>query len=82
MDNVFLLQHVYESRCDNMIIEKIKIIGIYSSEKKAKKTIEEYIKKPGFNNYDRDCFEISEYLLDENNWIDGFINTDEVDDNI
>lgn len=71
--NVYLLQHSYEIG----EFEEIKTIGIYSSEEKAKIVMEQYKILPGFNRYPFDSFNIDKYLIDEDNWKEGFITWDE-----
>ncbi|MNK75980.1 hypothetical protein D3C87_955350 [compost metagenome] len=73
MNYVYLLQHSYEIG----EFEETKIIGIYSSKEKAKNIINIYKKLPGFNNYPKDCFHISKYQIDKDNWEEGFITWDE-----
>ena len=67
MKSVFLLQHSYE--VDG--VDEVKIIGIYSSKKKAEKVIEKYKVLPGFNKY-MDSFHIDEYPVDTDHWNEGF----------
>lgn len=68
MTSVFLLTHSYEIDDE----ETVKIIGIYSSKEKAENTIEKYKNLPGFKDYP-DSFCISEYEIDEDNWVEGFM---------
>ena len=70
MGKVYLLQHVYE--VDK--IDEVKLIGIFSTEEKSQKIIEELIKKNGFKDLSIDCFVISEIEIDKHSWQDGFIN--------
>lgn len=71
MKSVFLLQHSYEQgEC-----EETKIIGIYSTRKKAEETIEKFKGVTGFKDYP-DSFYIDEYELDEDNWVEGFVTMD------
>ena len=78
MEEVYILQHSY----DIGNFEEIKIIGIYSTLEKAEETINRYKNKKGFNNYPIDCFSIDKYKLDEDNWIEGFSNWDEVSEDV
>jgi hypothetical protein len=71
--NVYLLQHSYEIG----EFEETKIIGIYSSEEIANKVIDEYKTLPGFNECPLDCFTIDKYLIDNNNWEEGYIKWEE-----
>ena len=69
MKYVFILQHSYElDDCEN-----VKMIGAYSSEKNALDAIQRLKTKPGFADYPEDCFVIDKYLVDEDNWTDGFV---------
>ncbi|MDT8716222.1 hypothetical protein IAI10_06100 [Clostridium sp. 19966] len=72
MKRVFLLQHAYELNG----IDEEKIIGIYSTEQKAKAVIEEHKKLTGFKDYPKG-FCIDEYELDKNFWEEGFIHCDD-----
>jgi hypothetical protein len=74
MTEVFLLLHTH---IDESLEggEQIKIIGVYSSELNAEKTLRNYVSKPGFNKQP-DNFEIVSYKLDRDGWVDGFFTTD------
>jgi hypothetical protein len=65
---VYLLQHSYVLN----EADETKIIGIYSSREKAEMIVEYYKVKPGFSEH-KDDFFIDEYIVDENNWEDGFV---------
>lgn len=67
MKSVYLLQHSYFWND----VEETKIIGVYSSRENAEKVVECYKFLPGFSDY-KDEFVIDEYIVDENNWEDGF----------
>jgi hypothetical protein len=67
MKSVFVLEHSYE---DNQH-EDTKMIGVYSSQEKAKETIKKFKKLPGFKEYPNG-FNIDEYEIDEDNWTEGF----------
>ena len=71
MKSVFLLQHSYE--LDG--IDETKIIGIYSSNKKAEDVIEQYKLLAGFNKH-INSFHIDEYPVDSNHWSEGFYSVD------
>lgn len=74
MGKVYLLEHSYEYELvDDVMVEQIKTIGIYSSKEKAEQARERYKTKKGFNRFPIDCFYISEYELDEDHWTDGFV---------
>jgi hypothetical protein len=67
MKSVFLLEHKYKI---NNYYES-KLIGVFSTQKKAEETIIKYQKLPGFKDYP-DSFNIEEYYLDECHWVKGF----------
>lgn len=56
--------------------KNIKVIGIYSSYKKAKKVVKKYKKKQGFNRFPEECFSIDRYELNKNHWKEGFVTYD------
>lgn len=65
--DVFLLEHVNPENDDNT-----KIIGIYSTRKKAKAVILSLQKQPGFKKHP-EGFEICPYRLDLTSWTEGFV---------
>lgn len=67
MKTVFVLEHSYEDESH----EDIKLIGVYSSEERARATIEQLRGKPGFRKYP-DSFHVSAYPLDHDHWTEGF----------
>ena len=71
MKEVFILWHThFDDRLENG--EDIKVIGVYSSVKKAEEALDRTSKLEGFKN-NLDGFEISVYKLDSDNWTSGFI---------
>lgn len=67
MNTVFILQHSYELEgCD-----ETKFIGAYSTKEQAELAINRLKDQNGFK-YRPDAFEISEYVLDQDNWTEGF----------
>ena len=71
MKEVFILWHThFDDRLENA--EDIKVIGVYSSVKKAEEALDRTSKLEGFKN-NLDGFEISVYKLDSDNWTSGFI---------
>lgn len=48
------------------------MLGVYSSEVKAKRAIVRLMKVPGFNRYP-DGFYVDRYELDQSNWAEGFV---------
>jgi len=69
LKKVFILQHVHEFEDG---YEDIKLLGVFSSESKAKEMIEKYKKMPGFRNYP-DGFSVDMYILDKAEWTEGFV---------
>ena len=67
MKTVFILQHSYE--LDNY--DETKLIGVYSTKEQAELAINRLKEMNGFKYYP-DAFEISEYELDKDHWIEGF----------
>jgi hypothetical protein len=66
---VFVLQHVHElsDGC-----EDVKLLGIYSTEKAAKKVMAALAKRPGFS----ECpegFHVEGFKLGATEWVDGFV---------
>ena len=48
------------------------MIGIYSTEEKARDAIQSHKDLEGFKDLPLECFEIHEYELDRSSWNDGF----------
>ncbi len=65
---LYLLWHTYEKESG---CEDIKLIGIYSSEERAKEALEKVRVQPGFRDYP-DGFEIYEDELNMTDWREGF----------
>jgi len=60
MNTVFVLEHSYE--LSETGEQKTKLIGVYSSRKKAEKAKERLVLQPGFKDFP-DYFNIDEYVL-------------------
>lgn len=74
----YLLYHIYEYGDENEH-EELKILGIYSSEAKAKAAIQYYKNLSGFSKYPLSCFVIDSYRVDANaGWRGGFCSTDDI----
>jgi hypothetical protein len=67
--SVYLLQHVAREGTDD---EDVKVLGIYSSPRKAEIAIEKFKQLPGFDRYP-DSFHIDKYELDKLEWSEGFV---------
>jgi hypothetical protein len=52
--------------------ETIKLIGIYSSRKKAVDAVTKYQQRPGFSEHPFG-FSIDEYQIDQDYWEEGYI---------
>lgn len=73
---VYLLIHTYEF-CDSI---ETKFLGIYSTRKKAEEAKARYYPLEGFNKYPENCFYISPFSLDNDQWSGGFVSSDELYD--
>ena len=73
MDEVFIVEHVYEK--DE--IEEVKFIGAFSTIHLAEDAIKFLLSKPGFKDYPLECFKIEKTKLDEFEWKEGFISWEE-----
>ena len=69
---VYILQHSYALNDD---CDETKLIGVYSSEEKAKEVVEDLKMQKGFRDYPDD-FYIDAYELNEKGWAEGFITVD------
>lgn len=69
MRTVFLLQHVHDI---TDMIDDVKIIGVYSSEKLALAAQERAMQLPGFRDTPKG-FHVDAYVVDEDNWVEGFV---------
>lgn len=69
MKYVYVVQHSYEVD----VYDEIKFIGVYSSEENAKSAVNRLKNKEGFSSFPENCFYINKYLIDEDNWTEGFI---------
>ena len=67
--SVYLLQHVAREDTDD---EDIKVLGIYSTLKKAEIAVEKFKQLPGFDRYP-DSFHIGKHELDKLEWSEGFV---------
>jgi hypothetical protein len=66
---VFVVHHEYQRDDDQ---DETKLIGIYSSEAKAKLAIERLRVLPGFSEWP-DGFSVDCYPIDADHWIEGLI---------
>ena len=70
--DVFLLWHCYELTDGDGPRDEEKLIGVFSSEAKAKDAIEQLKGREGFRDYPVSCFEIHRGKMDRPGWADGF----------
>jgi len=68
MKTLFVVYHVHNTNVES---DTIKLIGIYSSEKKAMDAVTRYRQKPGFKEYPLG-FSIDKYHIDQDYWEEGF----------
>jgi len=88
MDRVYLLQHSHSPTPDN---EQVKVVGVYRSREEAVAAVARLRDKPGFRNHPRvvdtdvgssdEGFHISDMVLGQDAWMDGFITAAEAMDN-
>jgi hypothetical protein len=85
---VFLLRHVrhqpdvdgsvWHFDADGRLVhdeeegDDLKILGVYSTEQRALDRIDRARRLPGFAE-EPDCFMIDRYVVDQDQWADGFI---------
>jgi len=80
MKSAFIIQHMHLLSSGE---PDIKFVGVYSSRGVAEKAVSRLASKPGFSEcpqvFDHatsdtdEGFHIDEYMIDEDNWSDGFI---------
>ena len=70
--DVFLLWHTHELTDGFGAHEEVKLIGVFSSEAKAREAMELLKDKEGFRDYPPQCFLIDRTKLDRPGWTDGF----------
>ena len=75
---VYVLWHVYEQSDDFGEHDEEKLIGIYSTEEKARDAIQSHKDLEGFKDLPLECFEIHEYELDRSSWDDEMVKQIEV----
>ncbi len=83
MKSVFVLQHLHFLADGE---ESVCMIGVYSSLSSAKEAVKRLNTKSGFSDFpeiidpsltdQEEGFYIDEYIIDEDNWKEGFIRTD------
>ncbi len=67
MATVHLLWHIREVSGE----DDEKLIGVYSMKEGATAAVERLRQKPGFKDFP-DCFQIFEYVVDQDGWSEGF----------
>ena len=69
---IYHLEHCYRYGKDNEHAER-KMIGMYSTRERAEEAADRYLPLPGFRDYPRKCFQISEFVVDRDTaWTEGF----------
>ena len=68
MNTVYFVQH---ENIEDDYIEEPRVIGVYTSEKSAQEAIERAKKLSGFNEFP-EGFQITKYILDNDQWNFGF----------
>jgi hypothetical protein len=69
LNAVFVVHHEYQHYDDR---DETKLIGVYSTEAKAKLAIERLRVLPGFSEYP-DGFSVDCYPIDADHWIEGLV---------
>ena len=69
---VFLLWHVYEREEASGLRDEEKLIGVFSTEERARETIDRLKGREGFRDFPVSCFEIHKMQVDRAGWTDGF----------
>ncbi len=72
LTDVFLLWHTHDLTDNCGTHEEVKLIGVFSSEKKASEAMEQSKDKEGFRDFPASCFEIAGMKVDQSSWADGF----------
>lgn len=70
--DIFLLWHTHDLTDDYGTHEEVKLIGVFSSEAKAKEIIEQLKDREGFRDFPQSCFQIDKSKMDRPGWVDGF----------
>ena len=69
---VYYLEHRYRYGKDDEHVEG-KRIGMYSTRELAEEAADRYLPLPGFRDYPRERFQISEFVVDRDMaWTEGF----------
>jgi hypothetical protein len=66
---VYIVHHVRKTSAEE---EDVKLIGVYSTELHARRAVNRLKSASGFRSYP-DGFTVSPYVLDEDNWTEGFV---------
>lgn len=73
---VFVLHHVHKLSAED---DDAKMIGVYSSEERARAAIGRLSSRPGFAHFP-DGFHVDGYELDTDHWTEGFVTVPEAAD--
>jgi len=66
---VYIVQH---ERIISENVEDIKFIGVYSTKENAQEAVTRLSLQPGFSDT-VDGFYIDEYIMDKDNWTEGYV---------
>jgi hypothetical protein len=66
--DIYVLHHINELENE----DDIKLIGVYSTEEKAKQAISKLSSQPGFVQ-SKEGFHIEKYEIDKDHWCEGFV---------
>jgi hypothetical protein len=78
---VYVLHHVHLLGDE----DEVKLIGVYSTEERARAAAGRLASQPGFSDYPklldldddpREGFEIAEYEVDRDHWTEGYVTVD------
>jgi hypothetical protein len=67
--DVFVVQHTHKLEDGG---EDVKLVGVYSSEERAREAVDRLSRKPGFRDHP-DSFQIDRYRVDSDQWTEGFV---------
>jgi hypothetical protein len=74
MTHVYVVQHVHTAQDGEE--EDVKFIGVYSTRSNADAAVNRLRLLPGFCDHPSG-FEVTEYKIDQDHWIEGFIRWEE-----
>lgn len=72
MDSIFLVWHTYSEGGDDDEEINAKLLGAFSTRAKAEERVARALGEEGFRDWP-DGFIVSEYELDDEQWVGGFV---------